>query len=164
MNVPSFLPARSRGALVRLGVAALAIGCTEPSSTTRVEPAPVPPLDARVEWSDSLARPGAEVRVTVRLVGTPVASVTARLSYDSLGLAFAREESLDDGATRVIHAMPGLLRLAAIAPRGFADGRLHSVYFTVRRAEALRSLRIVFDEVHTVMRADARTAVVSRSP
>ncbi len=164
MSRPSLPTHRARGALASACGLAVAVACTEPHKAVPLETAPVPALEARIELSDSAARPGAEVRATVRVVGSTVASVTARLAYDSAGLEFAREEAIEDGATRVTNPAPGLLRFAAIAPRGFPDGRLYTFRFTVRRTASLQSLRVLVDELHTATHADARAALLQRSP
>jgi uncharacterized membrane protein len=137
--------------------------CTEPQHTDRSKPSPTPALDARLELSDSLAKAGDEITVTARLVGTPVASATARLLYDTTGVELVREETFDDGATRVMNPQPGALRVAAVATNGFVDGRLYTWRFAVRRAAAIRSFRLAIDEAHTVSRADA-AASLSRKP
>jgi uncharacterized membrane protein len=99
----------------------------------------------------------------VRFVGTPIASATARLLYDTTGVELVREEPIDDGATRVMNAQPGVVRFAGVAANGFVDGRVYSWRFVVRRAAAMRTLRLVIDETHTVSRADA-AASLSRKP
>lgn len=137
--------------------------CTEPQHVDRSKPSPTPALDARIELSDSLAKPGDEIVVTARLVGTPVASATARLLYDTTGVQLVREETFDDGATRVMNPQPGALRVAALAANGFVDGRLYTWRFTVQRATAIRSFHLVIDEAHTISRADA-AASLSRTP
>jgi len=154
-------------ALRRAGFAtaliALSFACTEPQRADRTKPAPLPALDARIDLSDSLADAGSEVIVTARLVGAPIASTTARLLYDTTGVQLLREEPIDDGATRVMNPQPGVVRFAGVAANGFADGRVYAWRFAVRRTAAIRTLRFVVDEVHTVSRADA-AAALSRKP
>jgi hypothetical protein len=113
--------------------------------------------------SDSLAAPGSEVVVTVRIVGAPLASATARLLYDSTGVELVREEPIDDGATRVMNPQAGTVRFAGVAASGFVEGRVYAWRFIVRRTASLRALRLVVDEAHTLSRADA-TASLSRKP
>jgi hypothetical protein len=151
-----------RGALAATLVA-LCFACTEPQHADRSKPAPLPAVDARVELSDSLAAPGSEVVVTVRIVGAPLASATARLLFDSTGVELVREEAIDDGATRVMNPQPGTIRFAGVATNGFVDGRVYAWRFLVRRAASLRALRLVIDEAHTLSRTDA-TASLSRKP
>ena len=148
-------------ALVVLVVALAA--CTEPHVAERSPLSPVPSLDARLDLSDSLPASGAEVVVTARLVGTPVASATARLLYDTTGVQFLREEPIADAATRVMNPQPGVIRFAGVAAGGFADGRVYAWRFVVRNGVSLRGLRLVVDEVHTVSRVDA-AASLSRKP
>lgn len=142
---------------------ALGFACTEPQHADRAAPTPLPALDARLDLSDSLAAPGTEVVVTARIVGAPLASATARLSYDTTGIAFVREEPIADGATRVMNPQPGTVRFAGVAATGFVDGRVYAWRFVVRRTAALHSFRLVIDEAHTLTRADA-TASLSRKP
>lgn len=139
------------------------VACTEPQRAERSKPSPTPALDARIDVSDSLAAPGAEVLVTVRVVGAPIASATARLLYDATGVELLREEQIDDGATRVMNPQPGVVRFAGVAPSGFVDGRVYAWRFTVRHTAAIRTLRLVVDEAHTVSRTDA-AASLSRKP
>lgn len=106
---------------------------------------------------------GSEVVVTARLVGTPIASATARLLYDTAGVQLVREEPLDDAATRVMNPQPGVIRFAGVAASGFVNGRVYAWRFAVRNSTALFGLRLVVDEVHTVSRADA-AASLSRKP
>jgi len=141
----------------------LVFACTEPQHADRSKPSPIPVLDARIDVSDSLAAPGAEVLVTARLVGSPVASVTARLLYDSTGVELLHEEQITDGAIRVMNPQPGIVRFASVAANGFADGRVYAWRFTVRRTAAIRTLRLVVEETHTVSRTDAAPSL-SRKP
>jgi hypothetical protein len=162
MTITSLSRAVRRGALAATLVA-LCFACTEPQHADRSKPAPLPAVDARVELSDSLAAPGSEVVVTVRIVGAPLASATARLLYDSTGVELVREEPIDDGATRVMNPQPGTVRFAGVAANGFVEGRVYAWRFIVRRTASLRALRLVVDEAHTLSRGDA-TASLSRKP
>ena len=134
--------------------ALLVAACTEPRRPEQSRTAPSPQPEARIELSDSLAAPGAEIDVTVRVVGARVASMTARLAYDSSGVRFVREEALDDGATRVANPQPGLIRFAAIAPNGFADGRVYTLRFAVARSSALRTFQLSTDEAHSTSQSN----------
>ncbi|HMA25760.1 MAG: hypothetical protein ACM37U_04440 [Gemmatimonas sp.] len=163
MTMTTRSPHTVRRVACAIALLALAFACTEPQHTERSKPSPLPALDARIELSDSLADPGSEVVVTVRLVGTPVASTTARLLYDATGVELVREESIDDGATRVMNPQPGVIRFAGVAANGFAGGRVYSWRFVVHRTAAIRTLRLMVDEAHTVARADA-AASLSRKP
>jgi len=153
---------RTRTSLVLAG-AALAAACTEPRRADQAKPTPSPQPEARIELSDSLAAPGSEVDVTVRVVGARLASMTARLAYDSTGMRFVREETVADGATRVANPQPGLVRFAAIAQNGFSEGRVYTLRFAVLHAGGLRSLQLSTDEAHSVSQADLRPAL-SRKP
>lgn len=147
-------------------VAAVA-GCTEPRAVERAAPPPSPALEARIELSDSTARAGSEVRVLVRLAGktaTNVASVTARLAFDSTTLRLVGEEPLSDGATRAINPTSSLLRIAAVAPNGFIDGQVYALRFAVLRNTLLQSLRLTVDEMHTAARTDATMSMVPEKP
>jgi hypothetical protein len=99
------------------------------------------------------------VVATLRLVGSPVATATLRLAYDSTGLAFAGADSLDDGTMRVINPMPGLVRIAAMAPSGIAEGKVHVLRFTVIRPTAVRTMKLSVDEAHTVSGANLASQV-----
>lgn len=152
---------RPRAWLV-LVVAALAAACTEPRRADQAKTVPAPQPEARLELSDSLAAPGAEIDVTVRVVGARLASMTARLSYDSSGMRFVREQALSDGATRVANPQPGLVRFAAIAPNGFGDGLVYTLRFSVVRSSGLRSFQLSTDEAHSVSRANLVPALTRK--
>ena len=128
MSILIHVTNRRMPALIVFG-AALAAACTEPRRAEQAKPAPSVQPEARIELSDSLAASGTEVDVTVRVVGARLASMTARLAYDSSGMRFVREETIGDGATRVVNPQPGLVRFAAIAPNGFAEGRVYTLRF-----------------------------------
>ena len=148
--------------LVVIACAALAAACTEPRRPEQSRTAPSPQPEARIELSDSLAAPGTEIDVTVRVVGARVASMTARLSYDSSGVRFVREEALTDEATRVVNPQPGLIRFAAIAPSGFADGRVYTLRFSVTRSSALRGFQLTTDEAHSTAQANLVPALTRK--
>ncbi len=158
-----FSGARRTRALAPL-VAVLVAACTEPNGSASPRSAPTPVRLARLEVSDSLAAVGDEVGVTVRLLDTTGASITARIAYDSTLLEFVGESPLADDGTRVINPASGLVRFAAIAPSGFVDGRAYVMRFRIRRAGGLRSMQLLVDELHTVARADATTPRASRTP
>jgi hypothetical protein len=149
-------------ASVALASAALAVACTEPRRADQAKTVPSPQPEARLELSDSLAAPGVEVAVTVRVVGARLASMTARLSYDSTAMRFAGEENLGDGATRVANPQPGLVRFAAIAPSGFAEGRVYALRFSVVRSSGLRSFQLSTDEAHSVTQANLVPALTRK--
>ena len=146
-----------------LASAMLALACTEPRRADQAKTAPSPQAEARLELSDSLAAPGAEIDVTVRVLGARLASMTARLAYDSTAMRFVREQSLDDGATRVVNPQPGVVRFAAIAPAGFAEGRVYTLRFSVVRSSGLRSFQLSTDEAHSVTQANL-VPVLTRKP
>lgn len=165
MNIPFFCRgARRTRALAPIVAAVLMAACTEPNGTASARTAPTPVLLARLEVSDSSAALGDEVGVTVRLLDTAGASITARIAYDSTQLEYVGETPLADEGTRVINPVSGLVRFAAIAPRGFMDGRAYVMRFRIRRAGGLQSMQLVVDELHTVARADATTPRPSRAP
>jgi hypothetical protein len=155
MSILKCGPSQRSFVLAGAAIAALAAAaCTEPRRADQSKPAPSAQPEARIELSDSLAAPGTEVEVTVRVVGARLASMTARLAYDTSGVRFIREEALSDGATRVINPQPGLVRFAAIAANGFADGRVYTLRFSVIRSSALRSFDLTADEAHTISQAN----------
>jgi len=149
-------------ALIVFGAALAAAACTEPRRAEQAKPAPSVQPEARIELSDSLAASGTEVDVTVRVVGARLASMTARLAYDSSGMRFVREETIGDGATRVANPQPGLVRFAAIAPNGFAEGRVYTLRFSVVRSSALRSFQLSTDEAHSVSQANLVPALTRK--
>ena len=149
-----------------VAMALVAVACTEPVRSPLVQP-PAPRFDLQLELSDSTARAGATVTVTLRSWGTPaspVASFTGRIAYDSLGLRFVDEVAVSDGAMRAINPQPGLVRVAAVAQHGFADGRVEVLRFTVLRPAALRTLALTIDEMHAADRADAAASLARRVP
>lgn len=150
-----------------LVVATAVAGCTEPRGVERAAPPPSPALGARLEVSDSAAHAGSEIRVLVRLTGNAaagVASVTARLAFDSAAFRFVAEEPLSDGATRAVNPTSGLVRVAAVAPNGFTDGQLYVLRFAVLRGASLQSLRLTVDEMHTASRTDATASLLPEKP
>ena len=161
MSILLYTGRRPRRLLVVVG-ALLAAACTEPRRPEQTRAAPSPQAEARIELSDSLAAPGSEIDVTVRVVGARVGSMTARLAYDSSGVRFVREEALDDGATRVANPQPGLIRFAAIAPNGFADGRVYMLRFAVARPSALRAFQLSTDEAHSTSQSNLLPAMTRK--
>jgi hypothetical protein len=152
----------------RLLALSLVLGaCTEPRAVERPKSAPAPALEARLELSDSTAPPGAQMRVLIRLRGTAspgVASVTGRLSYDSTAFRFVSEDTLSDGALRVMNPESGVIRFAAVAANGFTDGTVYALRLAVRRVAAVGSLRLTVDEMHTVGRTDATASLAPARP
>ena len=162
MSILTYHTSRRRTALVLAVGLLMAAACTEPRRAEPTKTAPSPQAEARLELSDSVAAPGTEVDVTVRVVGARLASMTARLSYDSTGIRFVREQSVSDGATRVANPQPGLVRFAAIAPNGFADGRVYTLRFSVVRSSALRSFQLSTDEAHSITQANLVPALTRK--
>lgn len=153
------LPARAALVLGLLWAAA----CVEPRQASRASDVlSSRDIGLQVVVSDTLAAPGSPVLATVRLVtsnGTPtVRSYTARLTYDSLALAFVAMQPMDDGATRAFNSTAGLVRTAGIATKGFAAGRLFAAMFQVRRAGGARTIAARLDEAH----ADAHDDLLPR--
>lgn len=159
----SLLRCTLRAAAFAIPIFISAFACTEPRRVAPAKPAQAAPLDARLELSDSLAAPGTDVVVTVRFTGSPIASATARILYDTTGVTLLGEQQLDDGATRVMNAQPGVIRFAGVAASGFAAGRVYAFRFAVRRTAAMRAMTLVVNEAHTVTRADA-AASLTRKP
>jgi hypothetical protein len=144
-----------------------AAACTEPRRTQASVTAAVPELEARLDLSDSTPRAASVITVTVQMRGTAatnVASYTARVAYDSLGLQLESEPTFADSATRISNPQPGLIRIAGIAPNGFAGGRLYAVRFTVLKPQSLSSLRLAVDEMHTTAHADVSASVARVKP
>lgn len=156
--------ARRTVAVTNVIGALVIVACTEPDHGASPRTAPTPLPSARLEVSDLLPTVGDEVGVTVRLLGAPGASITARIAYDSTALEYVGETPLADEGTRIINPASGLVRFAAIAPRGFVDGHAYLLRFRVRRLDGLQSMRLVVDELHTVARADATMPSPSRNP
>jgi hypothetical protein len=155
-----------RSPAMRLAAVACAmagVACTEPSHNQQ-GPVPTARVAARLDVSDSLAHVGEVVKVSLRIVGMPIASATGRIEYDSLGLAFVGEDSLSDGGTRVINPLTQRIRFAAIARDSFPEGRIESLYFRVKRAGAFSSLTVTMDEAHSPARVDAASLVRVAQP
>jgi hypothetical protein len=93
-----------------------------------------------------------------------VASITARLAYDSTAFRFVGEDTLSDGATRVMNPTPGLIRFAAIAPSGFMNGQLYVMRFAVMRPSPVESLRLTVDELHTTAQTNAMASLTPQRP
>ena len=148
--------ARISGSAIVLALAA----CTEPRHAEHAAPAPT--AEARLTLSDSLAPVGGVVRVSIAVSGTSIASATARITYDTLGLQYVDDAPISDAATRVSNPTPGLVRVAAVAPQGFTTGEVYAAHFIVRRTEALRSIRLVLDELHTSNNSDLAPAMTRR--
>ncbi len=154
-------------ALRALVVLCAVAACTEPNRNAMAGAELTPVLEARLDLSDSSARPESEVSVTLQLRGTQstqVGSFTARVAYDSTGLKFAGETTLSDAATRVANPQPGLLRVAGIAPQGFKDGKLYVVRFVVVHPAALKSLHVFVDEIHSAAGTDVSAALAGSVP
>ena len=151
---------RSARALIALAMAITA--CTDPQLAGGSRPSPSPALEARLDLSDSLPSAGKTVVVTARFVGTPIASATARLVYDTAGVQLIGEEPIDDTATRIMNPQPGVIRFAGVAANGFVGGRVYAWRFVVRNSTSLFALRLVVDEVHTVSHADAAASLASK--
>ena len=165
MNIPLVSSgARRTRALAPIVAAVLMVACTEPNGTASPRTAPTPLRLARLEVSDSLAAVGDDVSVTVQLLDTAGASITARIAYDSTRLEYVGESPIGDEGTRAINPASGLVRFAAIAPRGFVDGRAYVMRFRIRRAGGLQSMQLVVEELHTLARVDATTPRASRTP
>jgi uncharacterized membrane protein len=162
MSILEYGARRYASALVFAVAALVAAACTEPRRADQSKPAPSAQPEARIELSDSLAAPGAEIDLTVRVTGARLASMTARLTYDTSGVRFVREEAISDGATRVLNPQPGLVRFAAIAPNGFAEGRVYTLRFSVARTSALRSFQLSADEAHSVSQANLVPALTRK--
>ena len=60
---------------------------------------------------------------------------------------------------RVINPQAGSLRVAGIATGGFSDGQLSVIRFSVLRPNALASLHLTVDEMHTTTHVDARRSL-----
>jgi hypothetical protein len=132
--------------------------CTEPRQAERTVPAPTVGPTLRI--SDSLAPAGQLVRVSIAVTGNSIASATARIQYDSTGVQFVDDAAVADLATRISNPTPGLVRIAAIAPQGFTSGEIYAAHFMVHRTDALRSIRLVIDELHS----NAESAAMVRRP
>ncbi len=147
-----------RNLILALTAAALGAACSEPLRKAGDAPRAAIAPHLGLELSDSTPTANATVRVTIRAIGTSIASVTGRLAFDTTAIAFAGEASMADGAMRAVNPLPGVLRFAAIAPDSFAHGVIHQVDLVVRDPAGLRSLRLSLDEAHTTGHVD-----VSRS-
>lgn len=140
------------GIVVLLTVA----GCMEQTST-KAPDTPEPTMDASLVLSTSAPATGTTVDVFAQIgpAAALVGSYTARLRYDTTYLRYQTEIPIADQALRATNATSGLVRFAGAAPAGVTSGRLAGYRFLVLRPNAVRTLQLVVDEIHTVARADA---------
>lgn len=96
---------------------------------------------------------GADVR--------PVASFTARLSYDPSRLRFVGEVARADGAMRVINGeIPGDVRVAGIASQGIPTGDLVALRFVSKGGGGVGALQLAVDQLHATDGEDLARVVV----
>ncbi|MBV6522020.1 MAG: hypothetical protein MNPFHGCM_02164 [Gemmatimonadaceae bacterium] len=151
----------ARSCLVVLLTAAAASGCRDnmpaEQPLARVSGSAV---ESHLIISTATPRVGDDVVVLVRVDAgpevQPIASFTARLHYDPLRLRFVREQDPGDGAVRVLNPQDGQVRMAGIAQRGFAGGKLVAVRFTALANNVSEGLAVTFDELHAIDREDLR--------
>lgn len=140
------------------GVVVLAAdGCTEQTST-KAPGTPEPTMDASLVLSNSAPAAGTTVDVFAQIgAAAPalVGSFTGRIRYDSTYLRYQAEIPIADQALRATNATSGLVRFAGAASAGVTSGRLAGYRFLVLRPNAVRTLQLVVDEIHTVARTDA---------
>ncbi|MEP7001961.1 MAG: hypothetical protein ABI969_15850 [bacterium] len=138
-----------------------AVGCTEQAST-KAPGTPEPTMDASLVLSDSSPVVGNSVDVFAQ-IGTATAglvgSYTARIRYDSTSLRYQAEIPIADQTMRATNATSGLVRFAGAATVGVPSGRLAGYRFVVLRTDAVRTLQLTVDELHTVARSDAASMV-----
>jgi hypothetical protein len=162
MITPSVV--RSVRILALVGAVSLALSaCTEPVASKPVA-TPEKTTEAQLILSDSAPAAGRTVDVFAQITAaTPeiVGSYTARLRYDTTALRYQHELVIADDALRATNATSGLLRFAGAAPKGLPSGRLAGYRFLVLRANAMQSLQLVVDEMHTVSRTDASSQLRS---
>ena len=138
----------------------LGVGCSESRQSTGLQnPAPV--VEAVLVVSNLSAPAGAPISVFVKANATAssVGSYTARIKYDPQALRFDGEAVIDK-ELRAINPAPGLIRIAGVAPKGFADGLLAGYTFVVLQANGAKSLSLIVDEMHMVSHVDAKTDLV----
>jgi hypothetical protein len=134
-----------------------AVACNEPLASKPAS-APDPALEVGLVLSDSMPAVGSSVDVSAQMgsaVPSIVGSFTARIRYDSTALRYQDELPIGDGALRATNATAGQVRFAGAASNGLPNGRLAAFRFVVLRGNALRTLQLVVDEMHTVARTDA---------
>lgn len=132
--------------------------CGEQRGADRLTAAPPPALVARLVLSDSAPAAGSDVQVYLdvgTIPGTSIGSYTGRIAYDAAGLAYVGEAEVAGAALRAVNALPGLLRTAGVSTAGFSAGRLAGYRFHVIDPNAVQSLRLTIDELHTIARSDA---------
>ena len=138
-------------------------GCMEQASTKALS-TPEPAMDASLVLSSAAPAVGATVDVFAQIgpdVPALVGSFTARIRYDSTYLRFQAEIPMADQVSRATNATGGVVRFAGAAPAGVTSGRLAGYRFLVLRANAVRTLQLVVEEMHTVARADAASMLRS---
>lgn len=149
----------ARAAALFGGALLVAAACTEPA-VSKMATAPDPTLAAGLVLSDSAPSVGSSVEVYARVESAApsvVGSFTARIRYDTTALRFLEEIAASDGGTRATNATAGLVRFAGAATSGMPGGHLGGYRFLVLRPQAVRTLQLVVDEIHTVARTDAAT-------
>jgi hypothetical protein len=151
---------RNNRAYIVATAALLSAACSESYRSTVVQN-PVPAVEAALVVSDSAPAVGRTLVVSVQAIakqGT-VGSYTARINFDPAALQFDGEVPMTDKAIRASNSLPGLVRIAGAAAAGFADGQLASYRFVVLRANSVRTLALVIDEIHMISRVDAKTTL-----
>jgi hypothetical protein len=147
------------------GLVLAANGCMEQAST-KAPGTPEPTMDASLVLSSASPPAGSTVDVFAQ-IGTATAGVvgsfTARIRYDTTYLRYAAEIPIVDQTMRASNATNGLVRFAGASVTGVTSGRLAGYRFVVLRPDAVRTLQLVVDELHTVARADA-TSMLRAAP
>ena len=152
-----------RAALFTAGVVLALDGCTE-QAATKAPGTPEPTMDATLVLSNVAPAPGTTVDVFAQIgpvVPAFVGSFTARIRYDSTYLRYQDEIPIADQTLRATNATSGLVRFAGAASAGVTSGRLAGYRFLVLRLDAVRTLQLVVDELHTVARTDAASLLRS---
>ena len=151
-------------ACVLTAVLLIALGCSETYTATALRN-PTPAIEAVLVVSDMSAAPGSAVVVFVKAnanVGS-VGSYTARIAYDAEALRFDGD-AVSGSELRVTNPSAGLIRIAGVAPGGFADGLLAAYKFTVLRAGGTRSLSLSVNEMHMINHVDAKANLTIAPP
>ena len=156
-----------RGAMLALLLATLACADERPRSLTEPPAAPPGASIAELIVSDAAPYAGATITLTARVRPgarlAAVASYKARLTYDPAGLTFVDAPSLPTGIRALNSGTAGTIVAAGAAPKGFTDGQLFVVRFTVIDPSALRRLELTVEQLGGSDFRDQLPALAARS-
>jgi hypothetical protein len=144
-----------------LGALVAALACEDDPLKSRMPEAPPPPsrgVQAFVQVSNTQARPGEEIRVSVRVqFGTDtdakLGSYTGRLAFDPEVLSFKSETKINDGlrVTNPGGAGQGEIRFAGASASGFLDLTIFTGVFEVKKTGYTAVLKLTMEELSAAL-------------